>query len=318
MKSVLILSQSDDIHSDIVENNLSEKKISVLRINTDKLEEDEVLFDLSIDKRESSVFLKRKRYKLSSISSVWYRRPRQPQMLIPDLDQKKFAEDEMGELLLNFYFHLNHAQWVSALPCLEKARRKLPQLLAAKRVGLRVPRTCVTNFPERVRSFYHKCGKKIVYKTLKRPVLGKIQSVPTSLLTKDHIDQIDSIKYSGGIFQEYIEKEYEIRVTVIGGKLFAVKIDSQISDESKIDWRESVALEKVPITAIRLPSKIESKCMTLVKNYGISFGAIDLIYAPNGDYVFLEINPNGQWYWVEYFTRLPLTESIVELLTSRW
>ena len=115
---------------------------------------------------------------------------------------------------------------------------------------------------------------------------AELWGIPTTFLTKKHIESVDLIRHTGGIFQEYVEKEYEIRVTVIGNELFAAKIDSQSEPSAKIDWREAVARGLVKVMPYHLPQAIENKCRRVVSWYGLSFGAIDLIRTPQCEYVF--------------------------------
>ena len=65
-----------------------------------------------------------------------------------------------------------------------------------------------------------------------------------------------------------------------------------------------------------MPDEIKKACVDLTKYYGLEFGAIDLVLTPEGNYVFLEINPNGQWAWIEVLTRLPISDAIANLLAN--
>lgn len=114
------------------------------------------------------------------------------------------------------------------------------------------------------------------------------------------------------IFQEKIDKKCDIRVTVIGQQIFAAEI---MASHSKfiLDWRAS-EIEKLEYRVHKLPGTIEAKCLSLVKELGLTFGAIDLALTDKGDYFFFEINPNGQWAWIEPKTQLPLTGTLVDLL----
>jgi glutathione synthase/RimK-type ligase-like ATP-grasp enzyme len=66
-----------------------------------------------------------------------------------------------------------------------------------------------------------------------------------------------------------------------------------------------------------LPADLAERCLELVRAYGLEFAAIDLVRARDGRYVFLEINPNGQWAWLEQVTGLPLRSRLVDLLERR-
>ncbi|MNE53265.1 Ribosomal protein S6--L-glutamate ligase [compost metagenome] len=112
------------------------------------------------------------------------------------------------------------------------------------------------------------------------------------------------------IYQELIEKEFEVRVTVVGEKVFSASIDSQSDNDTKIDWRK----KKLVFTKVELPFEIEYLCIEIVKKLNLLFGAIDLIKDKNGNYIFLEINPNGQWAWIETQTGIEISDAIINEL----
>lgn len=316
MANVIIVSNSLDFHADEVE--LLERGARVFRINTDKFFVDQVQLVLGTASEES-LSIKGEWLSFSSVSSVLYRRPESVQVEVSDEHQKEFAEKEAGEFLNQLYFGLDNALWVSRYQSLERARRKLPQLIVAQALDMQIPLTLITNSPEEVRGFFKRCGGRIIYKTLKSPVIKpgdgpELWGVPTTLLTSEHMDRIDLVRHTGGIFQEYIDKKYEIRVTVIGREVFAAKIDSQAVAEASVDWREAVDLGKVRVEKYELPAKVASQCVGIVEAYGLKFGAIDLIRTPAGHYVFLEINCNGQWLWIEDLTGQELLISMTRLL----
>ncbi|MCC6169854.1 MAG: hypothetical protein IT329_21735 [Caldilineaceae bacterium] len=121
-----------------------------------------------------------------------------------------------------------------------------------------------------------------------------------------------NISLSPTQLQEYVEKAFELRIIVIHEKVYAVKIDSQAHEETKIDWRLYTELN--PHSIFDLPQHIERFCIDFVKEQGLLYGAMDFIVTPKGDYYFLENNPFGQYLWLELETNLPLTEEICNLL----
>lgn len=319
MSYVLIISNSQDIHSDVVENRLREKNVRVIRFNTDEFISSGIKLSFNLDISMGYISTNNDKVNFSEISSVWYRRPGVIQTNIPDLYQREFAEKECDELVKQLYFSLDNALWVSKYSSLERARRKLPQLLVARDFGFEVPKTLITNSACEVRDFFKDCNGKTIYKTLRTPVIKpsegpELWGIPTTLLTDRHIESIELIENTGGIFQEYIAKQYEVRVTIIGKDIFAVKIDSQSEDSAKIDWRDAVAFGKVKVLPHELPADIAEKCKRIISTYGLEFGAIDLILTPENKYIFLEVNCNGQWLWVEEYTNQPLIESMANLL----
>lgn len=115
------------------------------------------------------------------------------------------------------------------------------------------------------------------------------------------------------MFQEYVPKRVELRVTVIGDDIFAAEIDSQADEQASVDWRR-FAME-IPFRQATLPTEVAERCLTLVKSYGLNFSAMDLILTPDGRYVFVENNPNGQFIFVEKLVpELRMTEALAACL----
>ncbi len=319
--SVLIISNSLDVHSDVVGSALINAGEAIVRLDTDHFFEDGA--ELSFfSPHGGKITLKGEDVQLSEIRSVLYRRPEPIKINVADAGQRKFADRELKEFLEHLYFGLGDAFWVSKLTALTQSRHKGLQLNLARSVGLKTPRTIITNSPREVERFFGFCKGRVIYKTLRFPTIepgsgDAVWGVPTTVVTQKEMHDINLIRNSGGIFQEYVEKSFEVRVTVVGDAVFSAKIDSQSDEASKIDWRDGVVFGRVPVTSYALPRDIEDKCLEIVRKFDLHFGAIDLICTPEGEYVFLEINPNGQWLWVEELTHQPILQTMVRLLSKR-
>jgi glutathione synthase/RimK-type ligase-like ATP-grasp enzyme len=124
----------------------------------------------------------------------------------------------------------------------------------------------------------------------------------------------DAVALCPSLFQEYIEKDHELRITIVGDETFCCRIDSQSVDGAKTDWRQ-VDPSKVPHRIVPLDPGIEDKLRQMLQRYGLRYGAFDMIVTPQGEYVFLELNPNGQWLWIELMTGAPITNALVQELT---
>ena len=128
----------------------------------------------------------------------------------------------------------------------------------------------------------------------------------------------ESFEQTVSFCEDYIEKQYEVRVTIMGSHVFACKIDSQAqTDETgKIDWRQGYDFD-LRHEIISLPEKIEFFCRNYLKRLHLHFGCFDFIVTPDGEYVFLECNPNGQWRWIEDETGAPMSEAMVDCLVHK-
>ncbi len=146
----------------------------------------------------------------------------------------------------------------------------------------------------------------IVFKPLSSPTLAAEEvgpeervasALPTTRITADHAGLLDAVAELPCFFQRNIAKRHELRVTVIGDKVFAARIHSQDDPRTAIDCRDMSA--EIRYEKAALPAKIERRCLDLVRSYGLTFGALDIIVTPNEDYVFLEMNPVGQFLFVQ-------------------
>lgn len=202
------------------------------------------------------------------------------------------------------------------------ASRKPYQLLLAKELGFSVPPTAITNDPEDAGSFVNNMPGDIAAKTLWTPGISVSDESDaerhfTLYTAKQSQEQalagIAKVQNCPVIFQPYVEKAFELRITVVESQVFSCAIHSQNSEKTRHDWR-NYDLANTPHEPYQLPALVEERCVRLVQKLGLSFGCIDMIVTPSGEYVFLEINPNGQWLWIEHLTGLPISDAIAELL----
>jgi glutathione synthase/RimK-type ligase-like ATP-grasp enzyme len=163
-----------------------------------------------------------------------------------------------------------------------------------------------------VREFIAQSKNEIVYKTLSQSLHTEAgKSLFTSIVTEDALANLDLIQLTPGIFQQLVPKAYELRATVVGPRIFSARIDSQSRAETKIDWRH---LPFEADAAVDLPPDIEGKIHAFMKAFGLVYGAFDFIVTPEGRHVFLEVNPAGQYMWIESKLRLPITAALADAL----
>jgi len=101
---------------------------------------------------------------------------------------------------------------------------------------------------------------------------------------------------------------------VIGNKVFATEIHSQVNERSSVDFRAHYDLGRTPYCVHELPAAIVEKLLLVHRDLGLIYGAYDLIVRPDGSYVFLEVNQQGQFLWLESQTGQPLLENFCQLL----
>ncbi len=243
---------------------------------------------------------------------VWNRRPAfylEPSFLHPaDVEFAREGCKRFREAL--FLLLAPGAFWVNGREVAARALHKPLQHAVAIDVGLETPDTLYTNDPEAIRAFIREQGGSIAYKPFKAWSWSdgkKMWHPVTSVLTEAELVDEGIIALSPAIYQELVPKAYELRVTVIGDRMFIVKLDSQSTRRGRVDWRRG-QFELHP-EATTLPGGIEERCRALMARLGLVFGCIDLIVTPDGRYVFLEVNEMGQWLFVEDWTGQPMQSS---------
>lgn len=314
---ILILSDNRDLHVQRVVTHLHPKSYQLLDLR-DLGEKIFIDFDpVACNLIASSIEVK-KMFHWSEITSVWYRRP-QYKRGSKNIEEWKrvFSENEERSPLDGSWRCLKDSVlWLNNPFANRDASNKLYQLSVARRVGFEVPETVVTNNPITLRQFANQ-KNSVVYKPLHISHIDRPGRTPLVFLTrifeKNNIEELaHRVCVTPCLFQEYIAKEYEIRVTVLGNQVFSTALYSQEFDETRHDWRRNPV--QVRHVATKLPADVEQKCLALVQELKLTFGAIDLIFSMDGKFVFLEINPNGQWLWIEDMTGHPISHSIAAFL----
>lgn len=246
---------------------------------------------------------------LDAVGAAWYRRLR-PMSLDPALTDevaRLFAWSEANEALIGTWYALN-CFWMNHPAADEVAQRKIHQLQVARDVGLSIPDTCITSDPAVARAFIerHEPGDVI------RKAFRNIREAPreTARVTRDDLARIDSVAYAPVTFQRFVPADLDLRTTVVDGEMFTAAIRSQ--PEYQADYRGG--LGSATVTPYRLPDDVTEKLQTLMNRLGIAFGAVDFRVTPEGEHVFLEVNPAGEYLFVVDRTDLPIPQAIAAAL----
>lgn len=259
------------------------------------------------------------RIRLSEVAVVWLRRPTPTHArgFFPTDEMKEFIEAECGWFFRGLWASLD-AAWVNHPDSGRVASYKPVQLALAARLGFSVPRTYIGNDPCQVGQLWEECkGRMIVkpfHQTLVRAGESDDRMLYTSPISAVDITQRDAIRACPSIWQEYVPKRLELRITVVGDQLFTAAIDSQASERTRHDWRD-YDHEKVKYRPYSLPHEISEKCFRLLSDLNLHYGALDVVLTPDDRYVFLEINPFGQWAWIQELCHMPIAEAHCQLFS---
>lgn len=173
---------------------------------------------------------------------------------------------------------------------------KLQQLCTALKVGLSIPETFISNSPDVIIDKAN--NKKTLYKPLTWLATSEGEILFSQIVTSEMLNKSrKSLTLAPGIYQDYIEKKRELRITIIDNNIFCVAIYSQDNPTTIVDWRRNQL--EVKYEQIEVPSLLSKQLLDLMKILGLRYGAIDIIEKHNGDFVFLEVNPSGNWLWLE-------------------
>jgi hypothetical protein len=244
---------------------------------------------------------------LDRISAVWWRRP-QPFRLPPGMEttHEHFALSEATTAFQGLYQSLN-AFWVNIPARDVTAMHKPYQLTLAQRIGLEIPATLMTNDIEKAREFWDAHDGEVVYKQfLALPETWR----ETRRLSPGDKALADAIAIAPVIFQRHVPAVADIRVTAVGDRLYAAAADAREANYPQ-DVRLNPDLKYV---AHALPTDIAAQLRQLMNELGLVYGAIDMRLMPNGRYVFLEINPAGQFLYVERDTGQPIAAALAQVL----
>ena len=203
-------------------------------------------------------------------------------------------------------------------PVIRRAELKALQLKVAGALGFELPPTLFTNSPEDFLDFYRKHNGNIISKLPSISLYkytGKTFNRYTQVVSKRDVGYARAVRLCPIIFQAYVPKRVELRITVVGQEVFAAEIHSQHSNHTRHDWRRYDRFQ-TPYFPHELPSDLQQLCVRLVEQLGLCYGAIDMVLTPDERYVFLEINPNGQYLWIEEMTGLPISDAICDLLIA--
>lgn len=319
---ILIITNTQDLTSDFVVRELTRRRLPFARLNTDEFPT--LALGTASFVHGSSQYTLRWENRtrvldFREVTAILYRRPVPPvvdaNLVNPAI--RRFSIDESYDFLRGIWLSLD-CFWISHPEAIRKAEHKLVQLRTAQSLSFVVPRTVVTNDPLEARGLFESCGQGIIIKPLYMGFIDdpdQPRTIFTSVVSQGDIEDIETIRLAPSILQEAIAKRFDVRVTVVGDKVFSAKIEAQSLPPGIPDWRFA-SMDQLKHSHYTLPKSVENACVELVQQLGLEFGAIDLAVDKEGNHVFFEINPNGQWAWLETELGFPISAAIVDHLSA--
>jgi glutathione synthase/RimK-type ligase-like ATP-grasp enzyme len=243
---------------------------------------------------------------IASLDAIWFRRWNHPQRDLPPLRdpaQIEVVHRSCSTTLLGGLLTTFDGAWISRPEATRRAENKLVQLRAAQAAGFAVPQTLISQDPETIRAFCAALPDPAVIKTVHGTPRSQLFSVR---VTEDHLADDDALRICPTIFQEYVPGERHLRVLCCGRRTYAVEIESK-----RLDWRLDL---DTPMFPVQLDAEVERRLGDVVVRLGLRMGVADLKITPAGDAVWLEVNPQGQFLFLEGLTGLDLTGAFCDFL----
>jgi hypothetical protein len=257
---------------------------------------------------------------LTEVTAVWNRRTLAPvpDPVIQDPPTRAYVAEECWMFLSDLWMCLDCLWCPAPSAVVHVAQFKGLQLKVAADLGFEIPSTIVTTDRDELLDFYRHHSGRVVSKLASATAFSRHWrnlARYTVMVTRRDLGHLASLRHCPMIFQACVPKRFEVRVTVVGQDVFSAEIHSQSNNRTKLDWRR-YDFAHTPHRSHVLPPSIEYRCRALVEKLGLTYGAIDLVFTPDGRYVFLEINPAGQFSWIEELTGLPISEALCDLLAA--
>lgn len=285
--------------------------------------------------QKNSVYIDTKGYQWQSVSQyeailddhydvLWWRRARRPHLPKKAVHPKDYEFVARENMLFFESFTSNlapDAWWVNRKEAAYRANFKLLQLKIANECGFNIPTTLCTNDPQEIRHFllnYEKSG--VIYKPMCSYFWFETLQTKISYTARVKAQALPAenlLQTAPGIFQIEIKKKFELRITCFGQYLVATKLNSQKHPDGLIDWR-AIRGSSMLVEPFELPENIARKIRIFMQRMGLVFGALDMIVTPENEYVFLEVNEQGQFLWIEEFNPdIKMLDIFIQFLIQR-
>ncbi|WP_245547250.1 hypothetical protein [Nocardia brevicatena] len=244
---------------------------------------------------------------LDEVQAVWWRRPHPSRVPLGiRADDDAYRQAECDGFIQGLLWSIP-ALWVNDPGHDRTAHRKIVQLETASRAGFAIPETLITNDPVLARDFIESRPGTVVYK---RTGTSRAEFTETRIVGAADLDHLDGIRSAPTTFQDFVDARCDLRVVWVDGVAWTVRIDSQ-AGAGRVDSRLDTSVDFTPA---RLPASVSKSLTTLMGALGLEFGVLDLRLGTDGEYYFLEVNPQGQFAYLEIKTGLPLFTSLGNLL----
>ena len=307
--SIAVLTFTDDLHALVIQAHLRRNRGALCEVvEVDSMADrpdglswsTEPGFGTSVPTRDGG------RLDLAGCDAIWFRRWNHPQRAGRELTEeahREVVDASCASTLMGALRNEFGGRWVSHPDATRRAENKLIQLRAAADAGFVVPRTLVSQDPAEIRRFCSALDGEVILKAVRGTPSSQLYTLP---VTPEHLADDDALRLCPTIFQEYVPGTRHLRVLCCGTTSYAVAIDSP-----DLDWRRNL---DVPIEPVSLDPVIQQALARVLELLDLRMGVVDLKLDPDGRPVWLELNPQGQFLFVQGLTGLDLTAGFADFL----
>lgn len=312
---VLILTRKYDPEADLVCLRLLNRKIDYVRLNVEDIPGNVIISDSD---RSCTITVGKRIVDASRIGMVLLRSFGIDEV---DFDGKEFVRRFSYQQWKDAFQLLQSrlvCEWVNSYDATMQSNDRARQISMARKAGFKTPDTLITNDPEKARDFFRSHAGNVVIKALHHhgvEVRDKMYLMYTHKLSEKDLGMLGDLVYAPCMLQEKISKKAELRVTVVGNKVFTARLS--LKRRAKDQDIHCCSADDISIAPFELKRSNGRRCVRLTKMLGLEYGAIDFIIDENEKLVFLEINAAGDWYWIENKTKLPITKAVVDLIVRK-
>lgn len=322
---IFLVTSTSDLTADYLIRRIEDRRLPVFRFNTEDLLSQ---YEASLVLNEIDAYfvlydrIRDVTLRSSDIRGAYFRKP-EPPTVAEHTDEgagRAFEDRELEETLRSIWRIIPKEKWLNSPEALWQANNKVKQLLLARDIGFTIPDTLISTTSREMLEFAKAHGNDVIIKAVK----NGFQTLPnsTNLIFTSALSDRDfellrtSNNVIPSILQPRLEKQCDLRITVVGESVFPVSLLSQEHIQTSTDWRtwdleEGLDLVHEPF---ELPTQISNLCLELNRRLDLRFSCIDMVLTKDGKFYFLEVNPNGQWAWIEDLVGLPVRDAIVDEL----
>lgn len=306
---LLILSDKGDMSTNDVIDWLIQFNVPHIRLNGDESSEIELFTENDSSKSTFLIKTKNHCFSLKEITSFWYRRGGIPQFKIPasSIDQA-FDKEVSGKI--KTYLNLESQALYSFIHSLldkipnkigsskTAGVNKLHVLDKAQEFGLSVPRWCVSMKTKESIGFANRVGGEVITKGVWESLIVSAETSGYSTYTEQiNLSKLNTLPESHfpSMLQEKVNKKYEVRSFYLLGRFWSMAIFSQNDPQTSVDFRKYNDDNPNRNVPFKLPVATEKKLKKLMDFFNLETGSIDILVDEENHFIFLEINPVGQF-----------------------